>query len=729
MAFLTSSPTSSLSWTRLGMGSGALVSTLLLLSPATSAAATLSAWQFDPATQQLTLTLPSGVVPQYAIEAGTNQLVIELPQTQLGDVATEQTYEGAIQRISLSQVTPGTVQVVLDVSPEVALAEEPVQLVSMAAGEQTRWVITPLTTPAAAVADLPATPPISGNGNGMIVELPTMPAADPYLAFPAAGTGRLSTSAANLMLPSDIDNLANLPETLPIDPFNIGFAGSEQVSVPSLEDLDATVGTAPTTPPASAPLSPPDTAATPPASTPSDSVALTTPPPPRGAEASAATEPTTPESAEPPAARSSEPTVTAPALPDLPPVSVTPAPESPSPGGDTPDAPIDSETTGVPIPVQPSVAESAPTEPMAETPPTEPAPTEPVAEAAPAEPTPTEPVAEAPPAEPAPAEVAEAPPVPAESAPAAAPATPPTSTPESAPVMAQEPPAQPPAQAVAPAPAEAAPTRAIAVDPPPGHSPPPAADQAPLAVPTAPSPAAPGTAATPGLPAELPPPFAIAAGEAIPFGAPLPGDDVTYGAPAHRAVPQPGTPPSDRPVSPDTLIAAGTVLALRYPGNEARPLGDFKANEVMLLQNDIRDPITHGVLAPAGSQLIGHFEPGQNGQRWVSHTLITPNGQRVPLASNTEYFIGPPDIAPGMLALGTGAGALAMTLLTGGFGAFALLGGALVGATTAVGTSPHLITLEPNQIIHVQVIQDVPRAMPVAAAPERSREWGTPGDW
>jgi len=101
----------------------------------------------------------------------------------------------------------------------------------------------------------------------------------------------------------------------------------------------------------------------------------------------------------------------------------------------------------------------------------------------------------------------------------------------------------------------------------------------------------------------------------------------------------------------------------------------------------------------------------------------------VPLASNTEYFIGPPDIAPGMLALGTGAGALAMTLLTGGFGAFALLGGALVGATTAVGTSPHLITLEPNQIIHVQVIQDVPRAMPVAAAPERSREWGTPGDW
>lgn len=284
---------------------------------------------------------------------------------------------------------------------------------------------------------------------------------------------------------------------------------------------------------------------------------------------------------------------------------------------------------------------------------------------------------------------------------------------------------EPPAQTEAAAATEAAPATAIAVDPPPGHSPTTPVDQAPLAVPTAP-----GPTATPGLPAELPPPFAIAAGEAIPFGAPLPGvSDPTYGAPSHGALPQPGIPPSDRPVTPDTLIAAGTVLALRYPGSEARPLGDFKANEVMLLQNDIRDPITQGVLAPAGSQLIGHFEPGQNGQRWVSHTLITPNGQRVPLASNTEYFIGPPDIDPGMLALGTGAGALAMTLLTGGFGAFAVLGGALVGATTAVGTSPHLITLEPNQVIHVQVIQDVPRAMPVAAAPERSREWGTPSDW
>ncbi len=692
----------------MGLGSGALVSTLLLLSPATSAAVTLSAWQFDPTTQQLTLTLPSGVVPQYAIEAGTNQLVIELPQTQLGDVATEQAYEGAIQRISLSQVTPSTVQIVLDLSPETTLAAEPVQLVSMTAGEQTRWVITPLVAPAGAVADVPATAPISGNGNGMIVELPTIPAADSYLAFPAVGTGRLSTSAANLMLPSDIDNLANLPETLPIDPFNIGFAGQGQVSVPSLEDLDAAVGTAPALPP-SVPLSSPDTTAAAPTEvpppTPSDSVALTTPPPARGAEPSAATEPT-----ETPA-----PTVTAPALPALPPVSVTPAPTAPgmsAPDMSAPDAPIDSETTGVPIPVQPSVAEPAPAAAVAETPP------------APAEPAPAAAVAETPPApaEPAPAAaVAETPPAPAEPAPAAPVATPPATMPGSAPVMVQEPPAQTEAAAAT----EAAPATAIAVDPPPGYSPTTPVDQAPLAVPTAP-----GPTATPGLPAELPPPFAIAAGEAIPFGAPLPGvSDPTYGAPSHGALPQPGIPPSDRPVTPDTLIAAGTVLALRYPGSEARPLGDFKANEVMLLQNDIRDPITQGVLAPAGSQLIGHFEPGQNGQRWVSHTLITPNGQRVPLASNTEYFIGPPDIDPGMLALGTGAGALAMTLLTGGFGAFAVLGGALAGATTAVGTSPHLITLEPNQVIHVQVIQDVPRAMPVAAAPERSREWGTPSDW
>jgi hypothetical protein len=45
-----------------------------------------------------------------------------------------------------------------------------------------------------------------------------------------------------------------------------------------------------------------------------------------------------------------------------------------------------------------------------------------------------------------------------------------------------------------------------------------------------------------------------------------------------------------------------------------------------------------------------------------------------------------------------------------------------------VGTSPQHLVIEPNQVMQVQVIQDVPRSMPIASASEYSREWGM-GGW
>ena len=66
----------------------------------------------------------------------------------------------------------------------------------------------------------------------MVVELPVIPAAEPGLGFPEAGQGRLSTTAANLMLPSDIDGLANLPDTLPIDPFSMAWQRRSRLPSP-----------------------------------------------------------------------------------------------------------------------------------------------------------------------------------------------------------------------------------------------------------------------------------------------------------------------------------------------------------------------------------------------------------------------------------------------------------------------------------------------------------------
>ncbi|MGF1518727.1 MAG: AMIN domain-containing protein [Nodosilinea sp.] len=658
-------------------GAGLMASTLLMICPAAQAG-TLAAWQFDPASQQLTLTLPSGVTPQYSVGRDPARIVLTIPQTQMGSVDPQQVYSGAVSQVSLSQVNADTV-VVLELAPNTVLAAEGASLVAIAAGDQTRWVLT-------ALATTPAVPSLAApSSSQMIVELPMIPGNDPRLGFPEAGTGRLSTSAANLMLPSDVNNLTNLPETLPVDPFNLGQPG-EQVSVPSLAELDAAVGPVAIAPQTALSPEPPATAAQP-------AAVGTLPPaaPPAGTASVLTLEP-------PPLAAGAAPAA---------PVATAPEPEAPAAEASAPQTPepealatIDSETSGIPIAVTP------PEQPAAELPAT-PA-QEPVPEAIAADP----PAASTP----APAGdsaitnaiAAEPPPVtaPAASEPAAVIATDPPSLPQPE-VL---PPAQPGIPGNSP--------NVIGQEPPPVATVPVELnDPNLLAVPTAPNTTAQGTVFPPDNPVAV-----AAAGQTILFGTPLPnGSQAAYPDAINPA-------PAERHYSPDTLIAAGTVLELRYVGNEALNLNTSSSqNQVLLLAQDIRDPITNGVVAPAGSQLIGQFESTPHGQQWVSKMLIAPAGQQVAFSTTSDYIIGTPEVSAPRVAAGAGLGALALLLVTGLSG-IGLIGGAVVGATTMVGTSPQHIVIEPNQVIQVQVMQDIPRAIPIASAPENSREWGA-GGW
>ena len=688
---------------RLGVwaGTGLMVSAMLTISPAAQAE-TLAAWQFDPTTQQLTVTLPSGVIPQYWVETDPARIVLTIPQTQLGSVTTQQAYGGAVSQVSLSQVNADTV-VVLELSPETILAEEGASLVAIApeggTGDQTRWVLTALVdAPGSTLATLPPTPGTASmsSTSGMIVELPVIPSNDPRLGFPAAGTGQLSTSAANLMLPSDVDSLTNLPDTLPVDPFNLGIPG-EQVSVPSLDELDAIVGPVATNAPVAAV---PSVAAEPDAIAPLPPVA-----PPRGTSATVTLEPP-PLPGEP--SRAAQPTAIATAPPaTADPPAVQPLVAGPSaaeppttePTATEPLAPIDAETTGTPIvvvpPELPTPAAPAVSAPIStpETPASQAAaPGTPAAETLPsALPAPVLPIIDA-------SAIAVEPPTPPPSAPAAdsAPALPVLTEPSSEGAIA-----------------------ALTQDPPPVATVPvTGTDPNLLVMPTAPTTATQGTVIPPAEPVML-----AAAGQPILFGSPLPSNGLQAANPS--AI---DPAPTERPISPDTLVAAGTVLELRYVGDEPLDLNiNASQNQVLVLAQDIRDPITNGVVAPAGSQLIGQFEPSANGQQWVSTMLIAPAGQQVAFSSTSDYLLGNTQVSPPRVAAGAGVGALALLLLTGWSGV-GLVGGALLGATTMVGTSPQHLVIEPNQVMQVQVIQDVPRSMPIASASEYSREWGM-GGW
>ena len=764
------------------LGTGLMGSTLLMISPAV-AANTLSAWQFDPDTRQFTVTLPQGVAPRFLVAAEPARIILEIPQTRLGQVEAERSYDGAVRSVRLSETDNDTLQVVLELAPGTVLDPNHAQLTSMTAADQTRWVLTPLIAEAGTVAttspaetrqsntdELPQLPSVAlettaGPENGgaaetaenvvavpslpldsvdsgndlspppemetipaqaetatappdpeMVVELPVIPAAESGFEFSEEGQGRLSTHAANLMLSADIDSVDNLPETLPIDPFDINMAEAESVTVPGLDELDATVGSV-----ATVPTEPtPDSAA---------SIALSEQPPTTANEAdSTAPEApsiaTTPPGEDTPATAveaevtaSSVPSDTTanpanpPAITVAPPVDAAATENDPDENGETTVAtnpsttaqPAEQQTLAGPQATAPAAAAAAANVPeVTAAPLPSPGSSPPLAESAPE------------------SDVVELPVVPAESGPASEVASGDTDpSPEGAWVMALETLPQPQAET-----SSAAITQAPPVADTVAGTAPSVAEVSPsqnlLDVPELPSTDATDTVIPPrDTPSRE---MVVAASNPINFGQPLPGaTGKAVNAPTEPDV----APPANQEVAPDILIAAGTVLELRYPGNEPLVLEPgTNLNEVMLLENEIRDPITQGVLAPRGSQLIGQFQPNGTNQQWVSQMIIVPAGQRVPLASTSETLIGSPQVDGGRLAAGTGAGALALALLTG-FSGIGLIGGAIVGATTMVGTSPQQVVIEPNQIIAVQVMENVPRAMPIAAGPDLSREWGT----
>lgn len=569
-----------------GLGGGVLAS-LALISPA-SALDQISAWQFDPVQQQLTITLSPQVNPTYKIRADGRAILLHLPATRLGASPTSSQYDGPVRQVHLSQIEPDQVEVTLELAVGVEVTAEQVTLVALRGESETRWLLTALVAEgrASALSSQPFSPQMTG-------ELPPV-VADPNLHWPYQGIGRLSIAAANLMLPANLDSFNTLPETLAIDPFNLGLPSSEPVSVPTLAELDVAVGQAQVElgPATASSLPVPDL----PQGVPTAS--LTLPPP------------------------------TQPSLP----VEIgqnqqeTPATPSPSSSfvSDLPSAP---ETVAA---IPGSVNSEADLTVITQVPTA---------------------------------------------------------------VLSDSTPYQGQAAAALSQPDP------LTIEPPAAEIP---------AYPPSPSTPQPGSQ-----------PVLMAAEQPIPFGQPLPGQILNA----------PAAEPGDRPLPPDILIASGTILELRYPGSEDLVLiPNLPLNEVLLLAQDLRDPITQGVIAPAGSQLMGQFQTAGHHQQWVSHMIILPTGQRVPFPSISDYLVGTPQVSGGSLALGSGVGAIALTLL-GGFSGVGLLGGALMGATATLGMAPQTIVIEPNQIIYAQVMDDIPRAIPIALAPATVQSWGTAPNW
>jgi len=122
-------------------------------------AAPLKAWQYDPAANQLEVTLKNGVKPRYFLMARPARIVLDLPDTEVGNVQRQQTYEGAVRQVRVSQLKPGLTRIVLELSPDVTLMRGQAQLQQVGDAEPSsdRWVLRPLI--AQALANPPAALP------------------------------------------------------------------------------------------------------------------------------------------------------------------------------------------------------------------------------------------------------------------------------------------------------------------------------------------------------------------------------------------------------------------------------------------------------------------------------------------------------------------------------------------------------------------------------------------
>jgi len=173
--------------------------------------------------------------------------------------------------------------------------------------------------------------------------------------------------------------------------------------------------------------------------------------------------------------------------------------------------------------------------------------------------------------------------------------------------------------------------------------------------------------------------------------------------------------PRDRPnarkqaaAGANVLLPAGAELSLLYPGDRALRLqAKPSRQEVLLLQGGILDS-RGNTIVPANTPVIGRFETTNLGSRFVVEA-ISLNGRNIPLSASSEPVGGRrPQPSDRSVFRNSGIGGFALFLLSG-FSGIGLLAGAAAGAATTYVASPQPATIQPGQILQVQLTEDLPQ--------------------
>lgn len=109
-----------------------------------ASASTVPIWQFDPATNELVISLPEGTTPKYSV-LNPNQIAVDLPNTEISVDATQLYPKGLVGSVGMSQIQPGRARIVMQLAPGFALVPDRTQFQKI--GTANRWVLVPAIGP------------------------------------------------------------------------------------------------------------------------------------------------------------------------------------------------------------------------------------------------------------------------------------------------------------------------------------------------------------------------------------------------------------------------------------------------------------------------------------------------------------------------------------------------------------------------------------------------------
>jgi AMIN domain len=750
---------------RFGLSGGTAIGLGLLLTLPVQAAP-MDGWKYDPNNNSLEFVISDGVTPRTFLMAQPARIVIDLPDTKMGTIPAEQTYDnGAIRQITVTQLQPQLTRVVLYMSPDAVFARGQLALERLGDGDRNlsdRWLVRPLlaqTSPAAPSKPALGKPALGKPALGKpVTGKPATGNSSPAPAPAALGTvPKDSPAPKSAVIPvsaprfNRTTELATPPQAADYPPGMANVAASMQqpaksplISAPFPTVLPPAAAQKSVTAPPTVPQPVAAKSVTPKSVTPKSVVQPIAPPPVTVQPVPAKSETPKPVAAKPAA----QPTPIAPQPKVAPEVNLVPATvPAASPQLTSPNS-VPAPQVSVVIPVPP-VSQVAP--PIAL--PIDPAPQPTVLVPTVLAPTVLAPTVLAPTGVPNTVLPAAIPPAPLLAAvppnsdtnlaakpsdrsdelpPAIAPVTtaPTVSVPPLSTIPPVRPVAQPPNQPSgfglpslpqSPSRQPASPIQAIQTPQRPGQLPQgiPLPDATPTGGMTV---ASPGAIAVPsGMAPPQPQPGIQAIAQPVPAVVASSGnvtgnnpgnasgaiDAIEFGQPLPGRVQTVAMAPIQAPVNRAgnvMIVPAGTTLSLRYTGiSGVKIKGGADQQEILELQTPIRDGAGR-LLVPVGSTVLGRFESKTAASRFTTQS-ISVQGRSLAIAAQSGDLGGARQPSERNLLQNSGIGALAGAIL-GGLSGGNVLGGAAAGAAITYVTAPKATTIQPGQMVEIYLTED-----------------------